>query len=367
MSFSILRKRCEENRYEVAKAEREMGLDAKLFIPTASRRARSEHPDLRGLPVHFQPEVEIREWRETISGANDILHKEYVTPSGTLETSVRLSDDWPHGDHIPFIDDYQIPRTKNPLITEPADLEALQHLLPPPRDQDIAAYKREAAEAISFVEVHDVLLAGGWGVGMDMANWLCGMQDLMLMTVSEPDFVADLLEMIHEWNMARMEVLLSAPLDLFIRRAWYEGCDFVTPRFYHSVLLPQIQREVELAHEHGARFGYICTSGIGPLIDPLRASGIDVLIGIDPVQGTYTDAAKLKATLGEDMCLWGGVSGAVTVESGTETEVREAVREAVNTLGPEGFVLSPVDNLTLDQPRTWRNVEILIDEWKKAW
>lgn len=367
MSFSILRKRCEENRYEVAKAEREMGLDAKLFIPTASRRERPEHPDLRGLPVHFRPGVEVKEWREAISGANDILHKEYVTPSGMLGTSVRLSDDWPHGDHIPFIDDYQIPRTKDPLITEPADLEALQHLLAPPRDEDIAAYKREAAEAISFVEVHDVLLAGGWGVGMDMANWLCGMQDLMLMTVSEPDFVADLLEMIHEWNMARMEVMLSAPLDLFIRRAWYEGCDFVTPRFYRTVLLPQIQREVELAHEHGARFGYICTSGIGPLIDPLRDSGIDVLIGIDPVQGTYTDAAQLKATLGEEMCLWGGVSGAVTVESGTETEVREAVREAVNTLGPEGLVLSPVDNLTLDQPRTWRNVEILIDEWRKTW
>jgi hypothetical protein len=27
--------------------------------------------------------------------------------------------------------------------------------------------------------------------------------------------------------------------------------------------------------------------------------------------------------------------------------------------------LSPIDNLTVDAPRTWRNLDVLIDEWKK--
>jgi hypothetical protein len=367
MSFSVLRKRCQQDRYEVVKAERDMGLDAMLFIPAASREERPEHPDLRGLPIHFAPGVEVHEWREDVPGDHDVLHKEYVTPDGTLQTSIELSEDWPHDDHIPFIDDYQIPRTRNPLVTESADLAPLRHLLVPPNDEEIEAFEREAAQARAFVERHGVLLAGGWGVGMDMANWLCGMEDLMLMTIGQPDFVADLLEMIHEWNLARMDVVLSASPDLFIRRAWYEGCDFVTPDFYGTVLLPQIQREVELAHREGARFGYICTSGLGPLSDALRETGIDVLIGVDPVQGTYTDMPSLKGALGESMCLWGGVSGAVTVEGGIESEVRAAVRRAIDCLGPRGFVLSPVDNLTVDEPRTWQNVEVFIDEWQKTW
>ena len=44
MSFSALRQRLDENRFEVVKAQLEMGLDAMLFIPGASRPMRPEHP-----------------------------------------------------------------------------------------------------------------------------------------------------------------------------------------------------------------------------------------------------------------------------------------------------------------------------------
>jgi hypothetical protein len=58
------------------------------------------------------------------------------------------------------------------------------------------------------------------------------------------------------------------------------------------------------------------------------------------------------------------VSAAITVERGTEAEIRLAVRQALNTLGPEGMILSPVDNFTVDEPATWNNINIFIDEWK---
>ena len=372
MSFSALRKRYGENRYEVVKAQRAMGLDAMLFIPTAPRPARPEHPDLRGLPIRFDPRVETAEWHEHVQGDGehgclDVLHKTYVTPAGALATAVRLSEDWPHGDHIPFIDDYQVPRATVPLITRPEELEALEYLLIPPQEPDVRAFKAEARRANAFAQEHGVLLAGGWGVGMDMANWLCGMENLIILMMEQPVFVADLLERIYRWNVRRMEVVLSAPVDLYIRRAWYEGCDFVTPRFYREAILPRLKAEVDLAHAHGARFGYICSSGTLPMLDLYLEAGIDVLIGVDPVQGTYTDMPLMVEKLGGQVCLWGGVSGAVTVEMGSEEEVRAAVRQAVETLGPTGFILSPVDNITVDTPRTWDNVRVLIDEWQACW
>jgi len=367
MSFTALRKRHHENLYELAKAERALGLDSMLFIPTTPRPLRPDHPDLRGLPVRFHPQVKIRARREQVPVGPDTLRKEYVTPDGTLTTSVRLSEDWPHGDHIPFVDDYQVPRAEKPLITRPDELKALQYLLTPPQEGDIAQFEKEGRKARAFVEEHGVLLAGGWGVGMDLASWLCGIQNLMILTMTQPDFVADLLEMIHAWNVQRMKVILSAPVDLYIRRAWYEGCDFVTPQFYQAAILPRLKIEVDLAHEHGAKFGYICSSGTRPMLDYYLEAGIDVLIGIDPIQGTYTDMPLLKEKLGGRVCLWGGVSGAVTVEQGTEAEVRSAVRNAIETLGPDGFILSPVDNITVDEPLTWQNVEIFIDEWQKHW
>jgi len=367
MSFTALRRRYKADRYKTTLAQLEMGLDAMLFIPTASRLERPEHPDLRGLPIHFHPLVETREWREEVVGGADILHKEYVTPDGTLTTAVRLSEDWPHGNHIPFVDDYQIPRAEKPLVTRWRELKALQYLLVPPQTQDVAAYLAEAEQAQAFAREHGVLLAGGWGVGMDMANWLCGMDNLMVEMIKRPGFVDDLLEMIHFWNVQRMEVMLRGPVDLFIRRAWYEGCDFVTPDFWRKSIKPRLRAESDLAHRRGAKFGYICSSGIEPILDDLVDAGVDVLIGVDPVQGTHTDLALLRDKLGGQVCLWGGISGAVTVEMGTEEEVRAAVQNALTTLGPDGLILSPVDNITVDAPKTWENIDVLIDEWKRSW
>ncbi|NIM93339.1 MAG: hypothetical protein GTO18_06475 [Anaerolineales bacterium] len=367
MSFSALRKRCHEDMFELSKAELEMGLDSMLFIPTTPSHLRPEHPHLRGLPVRFHPEVMVREWRQEVEGNADLLHKEYSTPAGTLTTTVKLSEDWPHGEHLPFIDDYQIPRALKPLITGTEDLGALQYLLMPPQEDEIISFREEAKKAHKFVVDHGVLLTGGWGVGLDMAFWLCGMQEFMIAMLKQPGFAKDLLEMIHIWNMSRMQVVLDESINLYIRRAWYEGCDFVTPAFFKEVIVPQLRLESDFAHDHGAKFGYICSSGITPLLESYIESGIDVLIGIDPEQGSHTDMALIKKKIGEKICLWGGVSGAITVEMGTEEEVRSAVRAAINALGPRGFILSPVDNITIDQPFTWNNVEVLIDEWRRAW
>jgi hypothetical protein len=103
------------------------------------------------------------------------------------------------------------------------------------------------------------------------------------------------------------------------------------------------------------------------MLDLFLEAGIDVLIGIDPVQGTHTDMSLIKTKAGTKMCFWGGVSGAITIERGTEQEIRQAISQAISTLGPTGFVLSPVDNITEDQPKTWQNIDVFIDEWQHHW
>ena len=366
MSFTALRERCNDDMFRLTQSELDMGLDSMLFIPVLPRRQRQEHPHLRGLPMRFSPEVTIKKWEEHLPD-QITLNKEYITPAGSLTCSVQISDDWPHRDNIPLLDDYQIPRSTNPLISSQGDLEALQFLLTPPHDDDIASFQQEIKTAHQFVEEYGVLLAGGWGVGVDMAFWLCGMQDFILAILQKPEYGRQLLQMIHTWNMDRMRVVLSASVDLYIRRAWYEGCDFVTPKSFEELILPNLKAEADLAHEYGASFAYICTSGLNPMLNYYREAGIDVLIGIDPVQGSYVDMPLIKEKIGEEICLWGGVSGAITVEMGTEGEIRTAIQEAIRVLGPSGFILSPVDNITVDEPITWDNIKIFIDEWQNHW
>ena len=44
---------------------------------------------------------------------------------------------------------------------------------------------------------------------------------------------------------------------------------------------------------------------------------------------------------------------------------RERMQEAMEALGPDRFILSPVDNVTGDSGQTWHNVQALIETWKE--
>jgi hypothetical protein len=97
----------------------------------------------------------------------------------------------------------------------------------------------------------------------------------------------------------------------------------------------------------------------------LIEAGVDVLIGVDPVQGKGTDLAEMRRSSAGRLALWGGVNGFVTVERGSPDAVRDAVREALAVLGPVGFILSPVDNVTGSSERVWANIDAFIDEWRR--
>jgi len=85
---------------------------------------------------------------------------------------------------------------------------------------------------------------------------------------------------------------------------------------------------------------------------------------VDPLQDRTIEMSILKERAKGKMGLWGGVNGFLTVEMGTSEEVQKAVRKALEALGPDGFVLSPVDNVREDQPEVWRNVNVFIRTWK---
>jgi len=370
MIFNGLRKNCRD-QFEFVDRQLELGLDAFVEIPPRPikrDRSKTEQGDLHGLPVRFPPDVEVRDWREDRPGERyPILHREYKTPAGVLTTEVNKTEDWVHGDRVPLFDDFVIPRARKRLVTGPDDLPALKHLLAMPTDEEIAAFRENARRARAFAQKRGVITAGQWGVLFDAACWLCGMEELSIAMLERPEFVEELFGIIAAWNRRRMEVILDEGVDLFIRRSWYETADFLSPSLYERFILPILKEDVRTAHAAGAKFATIVTSSYTPLLDLYLESGIDVLIGLDPVQDARADFKLTKQKLGGKICLWGGVNGFVTVERGTPEQVRNEVRYAMETLAPGGgFILSPVDNVTLDDERTWANVHALIDEWRRC-
>jgi hypothetical protein len=362
MLYGGLKDRC-ASYAEFVERQLALGLDTVVQLPPRPPVVVNDHYNLHGLSVSYDPRVAVREWIEHLPDEEwPVMVKEYATPAGVLRAEVRQTDDWRWGDHVPFLDDYIVPRSRKFIVGGPQDLPGLRYLLVPPAAEEAAAFRRDAVPMLDLARRHDLLVTGGWGVGADLVGWVYGLENMMFAAYDRPDFLAELLDIVAAWNRTRMELVLSAGIDLYIKRAWYENCDFWTPKSWRKFLLPILRADAGLAHAHGAKFGYLITANCMPLLDLIAEAGVDVVIGVDP---HAWDLASTRRKLGGRVCLWGGVNGHLTVEQGTPAQVRAEVAEALRVLAPGGgFILSPVDNVREDTSRARANVDALIAEWQ---
>jgi uroporphyrinogen-III decarboxylase len=343
---------------ERAEAVLSLGLDDTLLLQPPLNK--TEHYDANRVPG-----VDVRVRRvHPDEERYPLLVKEYDTPAGQIRQVVRRTDDWPYGEDVRLFSDHNVSRAKEFPVKGPEDLPRLRYLLSEPTAAQIAEFRRAAAQLRRDAQRLSVVLEGGWTALGDAALWLLGTESLLWLQMDHPEFLAELLDLVCAWEMRRMELLLEAGVEVIVHSAWYESTDFWTPNNYRRLLKPRLQRMVDLAHQAGALFSYIITTSWQALMDDLLDLGIDSLMGVDPVQGK-ADLTKAKQGLGERMCLWGGINGALTLGQGTPREVRWATKEAIHTLGPGGgFVLYPVDQLVKETP--WANVEVMIASWKEV-
>jgi len=357
---------------QFVEAQLEMGLDPYVHV---------------GHLTHsLHPEAKLSEWVEQ-EGHQKYFCRRIDTPAGPLTARVRQVDDWPAEDNFPIFNDWLIGRSQEFLVKPEQDLEKLKYFFGPFRDEDIERLRQSAAAAKKLADEHGLLLLGGWmgaiepgmtpdrrgdsdgGVmGCDCMAWLSGYEDVMVLSLRRPDVIKQYAQIIHEWNLRQIQIYLDVTdCELIWRRAWYETTEFWTPQAYHEIIAPTLKAEVDLVHQAGRKYGYIITSAFMPLLDDILTSGVDVLVGLDPQQGKGTDLRAVKSRCADSgTAIWGGVSGALTVELGTAEQTRSAVIEALETLGRGGgFVLSPVDNVREDTQNAWDNTRVFIETWKQ--
>jgi len=327
------------------------------------------------VPRPLSLDVKVKVWKTKPTGEQwPLLFKEYETPKGTLRQTVRQTPDWPHDDDVPVFSDFLVPASRSVkyLVQEERDLDALSCLFRDLDEEEMTKFRSEAEKVREFAEKrHVVIECGMWNEanmesaisGGDALPWLCGFESTMRKTFREPDFIDRLLQIVHEWDMRYLNALLDLGfVDVIVHRGWYENADFWSPRLYKKFLEPRVRKLIEKTHQAGAKFCYIMSMKQMPLLEMMKDMGVDVLYGLDPVQGG-TDLALAKKLVGDRICLWGGVNSAVTLTSGNADEIRRATENAIRTLAPGGgFILSAIDQVFEDTP--WSNIQVMIDTWK---
>jgi hypothetical protein len=371
MLFFSLYERCSSDA-EFVERQLELGLDPFVHVGHLNHTLH--------LYGGLAPGAGWKDWVEERDGAR-LFCRRIDTPAGPLESRVRQREGWPTEGDFPLLKDWLVPRFEEILVKPEHDLAKLPYLFGPIKDEDVRVLREEARAASKLAKRHGLLQVGGWkgtvrpglqvdpGVmGCDAMAWLSGFETVMVLSLTRPDLIQEYAQVIHRWNLKQIQVYLEeTEADLIVRRGWYETTEFWTPTVWRAVIGPTLKREAELVHQAGRRFGYIITSAFLPLLDDILSCGVDVLIGVDPEEGKGTALPVIKRKcLAAGRALWGGVSGAVTVELGTEEQTAAAVRRALEVLGTGGgFVLSPVDNVREDTENSRRNTRAFIEAWKR--
>jgi len=323
------------------------------------------------MPWRVDPRVTIRDYLEPASAdcPHPLACREYITPDGVLTHKVRRTGDpveagWVvQPDFPPLFEDFNIPRAHRPPMTDADDLPKLRHLLRPPDSTQLDAYRERMAAVRRFADEERVLVCGWSLFGMDAVVWLCGAENAVMLAMLQPDLFGELVELVEAFDRMRTDLMLEiGGVDLFVQRGWYSSTDFWSPELFERFVVPALRRNVEHVHAAGAKFAYVMTTGAEPLLHYLAEARVDLYYWADPVMGG-TDLATVRRELGDNVAIAGSVNAPLTLGKGTPEEIRKQVRDAIETLGPAGFILEPVDSLFPDTP--WPAVETMIETWKQ--
>jgi len=325
------------------------------------------------VPWSVHPDVKVRDWKEPPKASEPyvLLCREYETPVGVLKHVVRKTEEeqgagWVIQPEEPqLFEDFNIPRGVEHAVAGPADLEKLRYLLCEPTREQMAEFKDRMDRIKEFAEERGVMVQSWSAYGMDGIVWLCGAEGAIMMAMEEPSAFLELVDIMYNFDKRQTEIMLSiGGVDMIVQRGWYSSTDFWSPALFRRFVLPRLKELVNMAHQAGALFAYVMTTGIMPLLDELKEAGIDLLYFVDPVQDDV-DLGELKGRIGGEFAIAGGVNSGITLGRGKHDEIREAVHSAIRTLAPGGgFILSPVDALFPDTP--WDSVQTMVDAWREV-
>lgn len=327
-------------------------------------------------PVTFDPKVSVRRWDEPVEGRpGPLMIAEYDTPAGVFRQEVQRSDDlvsaqWPmHKDGVEgvqLLDDYNVPRYRRCPIETEDDLEKVLYLLHPLSGDGAAQFRERIAAVAREACKLGVLLVGQASSGTDAAFWLCGVEALLYMAIDRPAMFASLLDIIDEWDKRNVEILLDSPVDVVMRRGYYEGTSFWSPDICRRFFAPRIKELTDMTHQADRLMGYTMSVGVMPLLSDLVEIGYDVHYLLDPLpNGTRIDLLQVKSAWDGKIAVIGGLNTPITLEHGSPRQIRHEVRDAVSLLGRGGgLALTPAEAIFASTP--WESIETVIAAWKEV-
>jgi uroporphyrinogen decarboxylase len=313
-----------------------------------------DHRDVDRVPCLFRAEEEVQARVREAFGLRGLVEITRYFGAGTVQAS------------------------EYPALPDLARLETVEELerlaWPGAHDTDVEGYVQRVAEARA---TELAVLGGAWATIFTGPRRQMGEAKFLMAMMDEPEFIARVVEKTADCYLEVNEAVFSRcakDIDVF-----YFGSDFGTQRSlfiggeaFRRFFKPHLARLAAHAKGFGLRVMFHTCGAVSEIIPDLIECGIDVL---DPVQASARGMAprelaarfrqqapgahQIKAeirqaeacpTRGAQIAFHGGISTQTTLPHGTPEEVRAEVRDAIDALGPTGYICGPDQEMIGDTP-----------------
>lgn len=201
------------------------------------------------------------------------------------------------------------------------------------------------AKAREARETGLAVYGGIWASIFTTSRNLMGEEDFLLATIDNPELVAAVIDRLTQSYVEMNRVYLEATRGLI--DVYYFGSDlgtqrsmFMSPEMCRQFVIPAIGRIARQAKEFGLPVMYHTCGAVAGIVQDLIGCGVDVL---DPVQvnALGMEPERLARDFRGRIAFHGGISTQTTLPNGSPEEVTQVVRETICTLGPEGLIIGP--------------------------
>ena len=196
------------------------------------------------------------------------------------------------------------------------------------------------------------------------ATFLRGIDNMLMDLIGDPDMAAFLMDRFTDFYVEYFDRMLNCAdgkIDILRIADDLAMQDrlMISPEQFDEFFAPRLKKLIDMAHSYGAKVMFHSCGAVVPLIEKLIDLGIDIL---DPIQITAKGMkpSYLKRTFGDRLCLHGAIDTQHLLPTGSPEDVKDAVRQMIDEIGPAGFILSPSHVLQTDVPTA--NVQALYEE-----
>ena len=283
-------------------------------------------------------EVKITEQQDSL-----MLDRTFRCPAGALTDKARLPKSNSGSGIRPN------PHYFEYLVKDRHDLECLQYfLLDPGECSDFETLR----EARALLGSNGLLMAYVNSALDDKLGCVYGSENLMMTCYDDPEFCRRLLAVFHEHTRREVKSLLEREVD-GVHTTWYWSSLSAgwSPELISELYLPMVQDLAALTHNYGKLIYYYDDGYVMPIAKNLRDAGVDVLGTCAPPPAANNDLERLKAEIGDKVCLHGNTDVIELIRSGTPEKIRESVRRTVEQASRGGgFILGTSDSIREDTP-----------------